>query len=221
MPPVTRMLAETAPRWASALAPIVEGIAQTLVDASRVQRSTASQRRLPTPLTQSNRSAGRAKVRKRTTRKPSPPSAKVPAACLDCGTILEDSARRYCDDCLPDIRDEQLGVFTVAGPATLAARRAAGTDSAHGGEAGKARGRRNAKHYAAVAKWEREEAEQPEPVQFTRDILPILQSVSLRVMADATELTEGYCSFIRLGLKTPHRRHWSALAELGTKNPAD
>ncbi len=139
---------------------------------------------------------------------------KIPAACLDCGTILEDSARRYCDDCLPDVRKEQGTTFAVAGPAALARRRAAGTDPAHGGEAGRSRGRRNATHYAALALWERAELDRPEPEHFTRDILPILQDVPLSEMAKATGLTEGYCSFVRRGLKVPHQRHWKTLATL-------
>lgn len=220
LPPVTRILAETAPRWASVLAPIVEGIAQTLLDKSEKARSTTARRRVPTPLTQANRSAGRPKVRKHRDqdahpRRTSPRLARLPAACLDCGVILEDAARKYCDDCLPEVRQEQTNAFAVAGPATLATRRAAGTDPAHGGEAGKSRGRSNATHQAAVATWERAEGEKSEPEHFTRDILPMLQNVSLSKMAKATGLTEGYCSFVRRGLKIPHRRHWEAFAKLG------
>ncbi len=54
-----------------------------------------------------------------------------------------------------------------------------------------------------------------EPDAFTRDVLPGLQSVPLRVMAEATGLSEGYCSFVRRGQKVPHRRHWLSLAALG------
>ncbi len=78
-----------------------------------------------------------------------------------------------------------------------------------------ARRRRNATHYAAVAEWERAAIEQPDPETFTREILPVLHDVPLGVMAKATGLTEGYCSFVRRGLKVPHRRHWNTLARLG------
>ncbi len=217
MPPVTRMLAETAPRWASALAPIVEGIAQALMSGDSTSQSSTSQRRLPTPLTQSNRSAGRAKVRRHERQRPSP-QAKVPAACHACGTILDNSARRYCDDCLPDIRDEQLDSFTVTGPATLAKRRAAGTDPAHGGDAGRSRGRHNAKQHHANDAWNQGNTESQDAGYFTREILPPLQGISLRRMADATGLTEGYCSVVRRGLKVPHRRHWANLASIGHKD---
>lgn len=221
MPPVTRMLAETAPRWAAALAPIVEGIAQTLMHAGASSRSTTAQRRLPTPLTQSNRSAGRANVRKRRAHDTSSDAsrartARLPRACLDCGTILDNPTRRYCDDCLPEIRQEQGTAFALAGPAALAARRVAGNDPAHGGDAGKARGRRNASHHHANSAWNHDTTYGQDSEYFSREILPMLQTVSLRVMADATNLTPGYCSFVRRGLKVPHRRHWSALERLTT-----
>ncbi len=79
----------------------------------------------------------------------------------------------------------------------------------------RSRGRRNATHYAAVAEWERAAIEQPDPEHFTREILPVLQDIPLGKMARATGLTEGYCSFVRRGLKVPHRRHWNTLARLG------
>lgn len=214
MPPITRMLAETAPRWAAAVAPVVEWIAQVLLAGSRMSRP------IPTPLTQANRRVGRANVHNRQVRDTyASHQAPLPVACLDCGVILEDSARRYCDACLPDVRKEQEIAFAAAGPAALAARRATGTDPAHGGDAGRSRGRRNAKHYTAAVQWEmkhapREEVEQPEPEHFTRDILPMLQDIPLSKLADATGLTKGYCSFIRRGQKVPHRRHWKRLVRL-------
>lgn len=226
MPPITRMLAETAPRWAAAVAPIVEGIARELFSNGGITRIVA------TPLTQANRRAGRAKVRTQPTRKTpahdgSRLTSRQVAACHDCGVVLDDAARRYCDTCLPDVRRErEKRVFAVAGPAILETRRAAGTDPAHGGEAGKARGRTNAAHVAAIIEWEREQNELPEAgagthpetvrdASFACDILPALQGVPLRAMANATGLTPGYCSFVRRGLKVPHRRHWNVLIQLG------
>lgn len=221
MPPVTRILAETAPRWAAALGPIVEGIAQTLMHAGASPQSATALRRLPTPLTQSNRSAGRAKGRKRPASGTSSDAsrnrtARLPAACLDCGTILDNPVRRYCDDCLPEIRQEQGTAFALAGPATLAERRASGTDPAHGSDAGRRRGERNKAHVEAARTWERDDATSTlmDSDAFTREILPRLQGIPLRVMANATGLSEGYCSFVRRGQKVPHRRHWVTLSNL-------
>lgn len=89
-----------------------------------------------------------------------------------------------------------------------------GTDPAHSGNARKSRGRRNAKHHHANAAWDGDISTEQDSEQFTREILPTLQAVSLRRMADATGLTEGYCSFIRRGLKIPHRRHRTTFATL-------
>jgi hypothetical protein len=71
-------------------------------------------------------------------------------------------------------------------------RQAAQTKPAHGEDARKSRGRRNAKHYTAIAEWERDEMEKSEPETFNRAILPGLSEVPLCAMADAIGLTEGY-----------------------------
>ncbi len=65
-----------------------------------------------------------------------------------------------------------------------------------------------------ISEWKRDNTDVQELQLFTRDILPKLQAVSLRDMSRATGLTEGYCSFVRRGLKVPHRRHWQPLAAL-------
>lgn len=218
LPSITRLLAETAPRWALAVAPIVEHVAESLMSG----KSPASQRRSPTPLTQANRSAGRAAARKRSAQNaPIREPATLPAACQECGVILDDTRRAICDACLPGYRRTHgTEAFAAAGPATLKRRRDEGIDPAHGEEAGKQRGQRNARHVAAAAIWEQEHGAPSGDVAgselFTRDILPMLQTVSLRSMADATGLTQGYCSFVRRGLKVPHRRHWAALERLTT-----
>lgn len=226
MPAVTRMLIETAPQWAATIGPVVEKIAQALLSGSGIART------MPTPLTQTNRSAGRmqAKASRRTVTHAgasagasarvstgvSHRTATLPAACHECGVILTNPKRKYCDACIPDVRREQgTGTFALSGPAALAAHREAGNDPAHGGAAGEARGQRNAAHVVAGARWEREEPKEPDPEHFTREILPTLQAVPLRAMAEATGLTEGYCSFVRRGLKVPHRRHWEGLTQLG------
>lgn len=225
MPPVTRMLIETAPQWAATIGPVVEKIAQALLTGSGIART------MPTPLTQTNRSVGRmqAKAPRRTENHAgasarasagaSGTGAAIPAACHECGVVLTNPKRKYCDACIPDVRRKNgSGTFARSGPAALAAHREAGNDPAHGGDAGKARGQRNAAHVVAVALWEREETKEPDSEHFTRDILPTLQGAPLRLMADATGLSEGYCSFVRRGLKVPHPRHWEKLASLACKD---
>jgi hypothetical protein len=99
--------------------------------------------------------------------------------------------------------------------AALGDRRARGADPAHGGEAGRERGRWNADHVAAAACWDGSlQADDPD---FVRNVLPKLSGVPLRAIAAATGLSEGYCSFVRRGLKTPHRRHWAVLIGLASE----
>lgn len=233
MPTITMTLADSSSLWAHAIGSVVERIAKELHDQGELSGDRA------TPLTQANRRAGRARVRESKQQgKPSetgsrietygnepPPSAAsararqaaLPSACLECGTVLTNPHRKFCDGCLSDVRSEQqTSGFGPSGSAVLATLRAAGNDPAHGGTAGIARGQSNASHYAANAAWEQEtvSGSGSTPDDFTRDILPRLQSIPLRAMANATGLTEGYCSFIRRGLKVPHRRHWETLANL-------
>lgn len=148
------------------------------------------------------------------------PDAILPRTCPGCGSSLRHPSHVYCDACRPDAHAEQVaGTFTGAGLAALAELRASGNDPAHGGDAGRRRGERNAAHVAAAMTWDRDDDGRiPMDVEtFTRDILPSLESVTLRVIATATGLSESYCSFARRGLKIPHQRHWGALALLRTR----
>lgn len=131
--------------------------------------------------------------------------------------MLDRRDRDYCDDCLPERQVEQAAGWVAVGASTLIQLRAEGCDPAHSGEAGRKRGTRNAAHAGAVALWDREHDEPAKPNAFARDILPRLQGVPLRLMAEATGLSLGYCLFVRRGLKLPHRRHWATLAQLGER----
>ena len=154
------------------------------------------------PLTGGNRRAGRGLGPKAATLT----APKLTAACQNCGLILEGPERLYCDDCLPHLQEETVAIFASAGPGALARRRTEGIDPAHGGEAGRAKGRRNAAHALASAAWEAEE--------FRREVLPGLQGAPLRAMMEATGLSLRYCSLVRRGEEVPHPRHWAVLVHL-------
>lgn len=128
-----------------------------------------------------------------------------------CGAAVPAPDRTLCDACAAAHR--QTAIHAIGGLATLAERRADGTDPAHGGAAGIARGSRNAAHVAAAKAYD---AAHPadSTLDFARDVLPGLRHVTVRAMADATGLTQGYCSFVRRGLRIPHRRHWQTLLAL-------
>ncbi len=210
--PVTHRLAETAPNWARAITPMADGIPRTLCCPEH--RRARRDRTRRTLLTRANRSAGREELRRRPERRAAPCVAGLPSACRECGVVLDDPTRVYCDDCLPDYRSDSVAVFASAGPDALERLRAQGRDPAHGGEPGRKRGRRYAGHARAIAEWDRAAGGPKVEVDFARDVLPRLRTVPLRGMAEATGLSEGYCSFVRRGRKAPHPRHWDSLARI-------
>lgn len=237
LPPITRTLAESALSWAKLIAPVVEDVARQMRMSARSERLS---REMTTPLTMTNRSVGRDRVRERRDAEsgqskqdrrdtPSvPPSLQVPAiglrpACHFCGVLLDTPGRSYCPDCLPDIQQEHGGDYARIGLETLAQQRAQGIDPAHGGAAAARRAVRLAANQAAIAEWEADAArrgnasDQREPEWFVGELLPLLQGVSIDAIARATGLSAGYCSFVRRGLRTPHPRHWEALNELARK----
>ena len=170
--------------WVDHLAPIAEQVAEMLLEGR------------PTPLTESRRSAGRDQQRlSERRRKPSP--ARLPAACRTCGTPLPNADRTHCDQCLPAARVEQRAGFVASGPAALARLRAEGVDPAHGGAAGRRRSETMRRRHRQAA--EREPTESGDLDRFASEILPAIQGIPLRRLAEATGLSVGYCTLIRRG----------------------
>jgi hypothetical protein len=57
-------------------------------------------------------------------------------------------------------------------------------------------------------------------VDFRREILPTLQGLPVRVIADAMGATISHASKVRGGHTVPHKRHWQALRELRRQDGA-
>jgi CRISPR-associated endonuclease Cas1 len=213
MPPLTRLLAETAPRWAAAVAPIAERLVRQLLGQGsdkRPGRRPRSSRSVPTPLTQANRSAGRENVRARATKSERAKPTPMLKTCVVCGADLRRGRRRCCASCQPV---QTLDAVSKAHD-VLQRRRQAGDDPAHGGQAASRRGKRNAATLRANVAWERRQSDTFDPATFTREIGPKLQEVSLAAMMQATGLSRPYCAMIRRGARVPHARHWEALSAL-------
>jgi CRISPR-associated endonuclease Cas1 len=212
LPPLTHHLAETGPRWAQDVAPWAERVASLLMADSSCRRERPV--RVPTPLTQANRSAGRDATRRRPLRVRVNHVTTMPHACRECGVLLDSDRRRlYCDDCLPALREETNATILRAGADTLRRLREAGRDPAHGGAAAEARRNMLKRRKAETHAWERNHV-RPNPETFTRDILPSLRRISIRPIAKVTGLGASYCSMIRRGTHVPHPRHWEALRDL-------
>lgn len=110
--------------------------------------------------------------------------------------------------------------FRAAGRERLEALRTAGKDPAHSDAANELRGAKVARLQKEFRRWNAEHGEECDPEEFRRIILPLLQGVSLGTMAKATGLSEGYCSFIRRGMKIPHQRHWQSPSEFSRPKTA-
>ncbi len=201
--PLTHHLAERAPELARAVAPVAERTARMLAEGSGKWFTT------PTLLTQDRRSQGRAGQRRKP-RQTAAQHAPMPSACRSCGLILEDRDRSICDECLPERQREQHAAFSASGPAAVSHLRAAGSDPMHSPEARRKVSLATAESNRERAAWNREH-EPGDPELFVRDILPVIQSIPLRRLAQATGLSIQHCGMIRRGLRVPHPRHWEAL----------
>ncbi len=211
--PLTHTLAETTSLWAQAIAPVVENVAAMLAENTR-----SRSKRLPTPLTQSNRCVGRDGLRRR-------PKKTVPAprvrgrSCVRCGAPLAANGRLYCDDCLPEEQQETLALFEEAGPAALAKLRAEGHDPTKTTAAKEKVGRANSRRLLDASRWNAEHGKADKD-EFTRAILPGLQGVPLSRIIESTGLSLRYCSQIRRG-RVPHPAHWRNLRRLASQAESD
>jgi len=221
--PIARELAEAVlPVARQSVAPIAEHLARTLAVSLGGHRSQMP--KLPTNLSGDARSKGRDGVRKGPRKAPDPSRrisrTLLPPACRRCGIVFEDAAergRQLCDECLPAHKSDALAVASSRAATRLADLRAAGMDPAHGGEAKRKRSESHRARIQEARRFELANAPLPDREIFVRDILPGLQSVSVRAMAEATGLTRAYCSMIRRGLYVPHPMHWEVFATAGAR----
>jgi len=162
-------------------------------------------------LTQQNRSAGRDRIRRAELREVAalPP---VTRACIRCGVVLASRAK-FCPDC----RKEYQATSMKQAHAALRRKRTLGADPAHGGKARRLRSTRNSEVQKANLAWERVQTRIPEPEEFTRSVLPMLQGVQVGKVVKASGLSWAYCSKIKKGQFAPHPRHWEPLESVAKR----
>jgi CRISPR-associated endonuclease Cas1 len=111
LPPLNREIAETAGKWRKLIAPVAEDVAQKLFKArtsSEIQNSSSASARdrLPTPLTEINRSAARGihiqseNIKYQRRRKKYTKRESLKLDCIRCGNQIDGKHRAYCNACL-------------------------------------------------------------------------------------------------------------------------
>ena len=191
---LTEHLAQTAPVWARAVAPIAEEVAKRLWTNRKVR---PSQKALPTVLTRHRRVAQGASAIALTPKPPNPPKV-----CKICGAPLDRGT--HCRDCAVVASTEALIVAAQKGRAvsqrseSQAKRTATRLKNAQAEQAW---------HPSALPKWLTQE-------YYDEKIRPELRRLTNRTVRSALNVSEVYSIRIRHGLVRPHRRHWLSLARL-------
>jgi hypothetical protein len=201
-------LAETAPRWADAVGPAAEAVAQLLAssEGSRIKK-------VSTPLTGRNRSARYEGKRRTVVTRPKPP-ARPASRCKCCDGPVPRRDRTYCDDCLPHYQREQYQqAFHGSGLTAIDKKKVAGTDPTHGATAAARRAGANVNRKREAREWDEQHGKLVDLSAFQRDILPLIQQIPLSQLQRATGLSLRYVSLIRRGERTPHPRHLAAFLE--------
>jgi CRISPR-associated endonuclease Cas1 len=254
MAPLTHRMAEAMPAYAHALGPVVEHVAGLLAASSpydvRVptilsgaKHKAAARRRMEAERAEaasnptSTRGPGVVGLAPRGRQRPKavttpPPS---PATCYGCGTELSvetnrtRSRRGWCDECLPERREEAGAEIQGASRAhAVAFAEATGTRPTHTREATAARSAANRQQRADQETWAALKAEKltydaeldTGRTWYAEHVAPKLVLITLPAIARATGVSTSAASKWRAGRTTPHPRHWSHLAELVGAEPA-
>lgn len=195
MASLTKRLAETAPTWGRAVAPVAEWVAQALW--SSTSKSASKEPNLPTRLTQRHRSEGRGNTFKQRRG-----ILRQPKVCAACGA--EGVNGRYCGACAVDAAKK-----TMADIASLRHMKPKSKKE-------KAYLSKVLSNHAVANTWWNPSSQPSWLTEecYVQRIQPLLRTKKNREIAEAIQVSELYAGFIRSGRRRPHQRHWQALAEL-------
>jgi len=199
----TARLAQTAPTWSHAVAPLAEWIARVLW---KTTHKPARKCAPATRLTQQSRS--RAKGGSLTQPVKLPP--RPPSACRWCGVTIK-SGRTYCVSCGVTFSRESLIDVAKLG-------RVAG----HSPEARARQAVKQRQHATAVKSWN--PSDKPDWLTeevFREQIQPRLAAITVPTISSTLGDSEPYASLIRAKRYLPHPRHWIALFRLTGYTPCE
>lgn len=188
-----QQLSETAPTWASAVAPIAEQIAW-IFSASVPKRSR--QIFPSTRLTHNSRREGRGIAPNLSVEAP----PRRATRCKNCGKRTQRA--EYCGDCSPR-RDRIINAAKL------------GRIAAHSPKAEALRGATQSRQRAAERVWNPEDLPEWLTEEVYREkIQPLLATVKVRTIMSALEVSRPYATEIGRRNRVPHPRHWQTLVRL-------
>ena len=195
MAPFASRLAETAPMWARAVAPVAEWIARQLWSRQRAS-STAGP---ATRLTQRRKRRAKGMLTDAVHE-----AAKHPqSGCRTCGKDILPR-RRYCSACAVDAATQQIKNVTpaarIAGHSDEALTKASDTSREQ-------RRKQAAWSPGTQPAWLTEQF-------YIEKIQPALIPVSISLIASTMGVSRCHATLVRVGKRRPHPRHWLALVRL-------
>jgi len=186
-------LAQTAPMWSRAVAPVAEWVAREFW--KTIPRPDAP---FATRLTQRNKREAKGAT-------PVPPPIKPTRRdnlCPECGKTIRPESTKCASCAVDDATKNMLDAARI------------GRQTANGPEAQVKRSTKARKNALAQHSWNA--SDQPKwltPELFTQTIQPLLASAPMSAIRSSIGVSKWYASKIRQGYR-PHPRHWQALAEV-------
>jgi CRISPR-associated endonuclease Cas1 len=208
--PLTHELAESASRWSRSVGAVAEEVAADLA-----KMSEGKVRRVSTPITQRSRAAAVRQSFGVEIPKPARTTRKVAPTCRSCGAPTPRQGYLYCDRCRPERRAAALSALQEARRVAENTRTREGQDPSRSEEALAKQRRAMQRRRREEQEWEQAGGEAQDPSVFIKEILPLIQPLSTRLLSRATGLSRSYCLDVRAGKYVPHTRHWEAFRAAG------
>ena len=218
LPTITRLLSETASRWAKLLSPIAHRVARRfeLAGAAGIESLQHISR---------SGNVETENVRLSPWLDPRRPDWKAPVKeagdkrrCRRCGATISEKRRVYCEDCIVTLPRMATAYAVQALKRRQREERGAGPTQETRDLMGDARTQRA----KAIRAWEAEHPSIPSSHVFANDIFPTLAHLRAPQLRAVTGLCRSYCSRILRGQYIPHPMHWDAIRRLarGTVTPS-